>query len=56
MSDRDERELELVPGLVSEPLFKTREEYERFRQEFYDAVRPKLEEIYGFHHRWDERE
>jgi hypothetical protein len=35
--------IQLVPGLRGKPVFATREEYERFRLEFAEAVRPDLE-------------
>ena len=36
--------LELVPGLKSEPLFRSSEDYEAFRQRFYNAVQDTLRE------------
>lgn len=37
------RELKLIENQdeISEPLFKTEEEYEAFRQRFYEAVKEK---------------
>jgi len=36
--------INLLPkGVKSEPFFKTEEEYQRFRQDFIDAVAPEME-------------
>ncbi len=36
--------INLLPvGVKSKPLFKTEEEYQRFRHEFIDAVAPEME-------------
>lgn len=35
--------IELLPGVEPEPLFKTNEEYQKFREEFSAAVAPDLE-------------
>jgi hypothetical protein len=36
--------MEIVQGIEGEPFFKTDEEYQRFREEFIEAVHDKLEE------------
>ena len=37
--------ISLLPeGVKSEPLFKTEEEYQRFREDFIEAVAPEMEE------------
>ena len=36
--------ISLLPeGVESEPLFKTEEEYQRFREDFIEAVAPEME-------------
>ena len=41
-----ERKIELVPNqsALAKPLFNTREEYERFRIDWYNEIKPKLDE------------
>lgn len=34
---------EIVPGLICKPAFNSQEEYEKFRVEFSNAVRPDIE-------------
>jgi hypothetical protein len=38
-----ENELELLPGVTPKPLFETPEAYQKFRDEFTDAVMPQQE-------------
>jgi hypothetical protein len=38
-------DLEIVPGVKGEPLFKSQEEYEAFRKSFHDDVAPELEKL-----------
>ncbi len=44
------QELELLPGNPGTPLFKTPEEYQAFRESWYETVIPKLEALprHGF--------
>lgn len=37
-------DIELIPGNIGEPMFKTTEDYERWREEFIAAVAPEMEE------------
>ena len=45
MSNADQTELEIVPGLKTEPFFKTPEEYAAFRDAYIEFVTPRLEEL-----------
>ncbi len=40
-----EKEIELVPNQssIATPVFKTHEEYERFRIDWYNSIKPKLD-------------
>lgn len=37
-------EIELLPGVTLEPVFKSRDEEEKFFRDFYDSVSSKLKE------------
>lgn len=43
----NESEIELFPGSsgLSEPVFPSFQDYERFREDFYESVRADLEEL-----------
>lgn len=42
-SEGDSNKFVLVPGMKSEPLFKTQKEYEDFRESFSKSVQPALD-------------